>query len=382
LNETFGNSPMLERFINLKSVENSIESFFDNGSWVSIAVEAVAILVATAIINFLIDVIFKRIRIFLNNNNAKKEGFNWYIEIIKTVKLPIKKSLWVYSIALIVEYLCEGIKFPLTLLINNTAVVIIILIFGRAILRAINRVEDELLRSNGKDDNLVAVDRVTVDIVSKLFKAIVYVVGSLALMNAIGINISSILALGGISGLAIGFASKDLLSNFFGTIMIYLDKPFIIGENVRIDGKADNTGVVEKVDWRMTTIRTGEKKRLFIPNSIFSTATIENISRISHRVFQEDIMISYNNYDKILECLSNIKDLLKKNNEIDKKESVNIDIVEIYKDLAKIRIKFFCKITNLEKFSEFKNTILIVIAFNIKKMGLELALASCKKDII
>ena len=78
---------MLERFINLKSVENSIESFFDNGSWVSIAVEAVAILVATAIINFLIDVIFKRIRIFLNNNNAKKEGFNWYIEIIKTVKL-------------------------------------------------------------------------------------------------------------------------------------------------------------------------------------------------------------------------------------------------------------------------------------------------------
>ena len=62
------------------------------------------------------------------------------------------------------------------------------------------------------------------------------------------------LALGGVSGIAVGFAAKDLLANFFGALMIYLDKPFKIGDWVRSSDK-EIEGIVEAIGWRQTRIR-------------------------------------------------------------------------------------------------------------------------------
>ena len=92
------------------------------------------------------------------------------------------------------------------------------------------------------------------------------------------INLSAVLAFGGVGGLVVGFAAKDLLSNFFGGLMIYLDRPFSVGEHIRSPDR-EIEGTVEHIGWRLTKIRALDKTPIYVPNSIFSTIAIANPSR-------------------------------------------------------------------------------------------------------
>ncbi len=89
------------------------------------------------------------------------------------------------------------------------------------------------------------------------------------------INITTLLAGAGVIGLAVAFAARDTLSNFFGTIVILADRPFRVGDRVKINAI---DGVVEDVGMRSTRIRTEDESVFSIPNSIMVTSPIENIS--------------------------------------------------------------------------------------------------------
>ena len=73
--------------------------------------------------------------------------------------------------------------------------------------------------------------------------------------------------------IAIGFAAKDLLSNFFGGLFIYLDRPFAVGDWIRSPDR-EIEGTVEQIGWRVTRIRTFDKRPLYIPNSVFSQISV------------------------------------------------------------------------------------------------------------
>jgi small-conductance mechanosensitive channel len=78
-----------------------------------------------------------------------------------------------------------------------------------------------------------AVDRTTVDALSKLGRVSVVILAALVILQTLGFSISGVLAFGGIGGIAMGFAAKDMLANFFGGLTIYLDRPFTVGEWIR-----------------------------------------------------------------------------------------------------------------------------------------------------
>jgi len=80
-------------------------------------------------------------------------------------------------------------------------------------------------------------------------------------MQTLGYSISGVLAFGGIGGIAVGFAARDLLANFFGGFMIYMDRPFDVGDWIRSPDQ-EIEGTVEKIGWRLTTIRTFDKRPL------------------------------------------------------------------------------------------------------------------------
>ena len=101
-------------------------------------------------------------------------------------------------------------------------------------------------------------------------------------MQALGYSISGVLAFGGIGGIAVGFAAKDLLANFFGGLMIYLDRPFSVGDWIRSPDK-NIEGTVEEIGWRLTRIRTFDKRPLYVPNSTFTQISVENPSRMLNR---------------------------------------------------------------------------------------------------
>lgn len=138
------------------------------------------------------------------------------------------------------------------------------------------------------------VDLQKIDMIGKLFSIITLLIATILLMQTFGVGFGALATVGGLGGIIVGFSTKDLFSNFFGLFSIYLDKPFIIGDEITVLDKSIN-GIVEDIGLRITTIRTSNNKTVvYLPNSIFNTSIIENNSRVTNRMFCQDIKISHN----------------------------------------------------------------------------------------
>ena len=131
-------------------------------------------------------------------------------------------------------------------------------------------------------------DVTTVFALSKLSRLVIFVVTVITVAHTLGFNVGALLALGGVGGIAVGLAAKDLLANFFGGLTIYLDRPFSVGDWIRSPDKSIE-GTVEYISWRHTRIRAFNKNPIYVPNAVFTTIVVENPSRMSHRRLKETV---------------------------------------------------------------------------------------------
>lgn len=121
--------------------------------------------------------------------------------------------------------------------------------------------------------------------------------------------VSSILAGLGIGSLAVALAAKDTIANFFGSLVILADKPFELGDRIKV-GAAD--GVVESLGFRSTRLRTLEGHLVTIPNGELANQTVEDISKRPHFRRIANLTITYDTPpEKVQEALEIVKDVLK-----------------------------------------------------------------------
>ena len=111
---------------------------------------------------------------------------------------------------------------------------------------------------------------------SRTLKVLVVVVGSLIGLQNFGVNVTALLAGLGIGGIALAFAAQDTVANVFGTITIILDRPFKLGDAVKI---GDTEGTIEEVGFRSTRIRTPYNSVISLPNSVVAKEKIDNLSQ-------------------------------------------------------------------------------------------------------
>jgi MscS family membrane protein len=146
--------------------------------------------------------------------------------------------------------------------------------FAWAAYRMINVLDYLMKELAARSDNNL--DDMMVNLVRKALKIIVASVAVLFIGQSIlGINITTLLAGAGVCGLAVAFAAKETIANFFGSVMIILDKPFSVGQLVK---SGDIDGIVESVGFRSTRIRTHQGHLLSVPNSKMADSVIENVS--------------------------------------------------------------------------------------------------------
>jgi MscS family membrane protein len=112
-------------------------------------------------------------------------------------------------------------------------------------------------------------------VLRKFFVSLVWIIAAVLVLRVLGYNISALLAGLGLGGAALALASKDTLSNFFGSITVFVDKPFRINDRIRI-GNYD--GVITEIGIRTSRLRTLENRTVVIPNSLFTSSPIENVS--------------------------------------------------------------------------------------------------------
>ncbi len=163
-------------------------------------------------------------------------------------------------------------------------------------------------------------DDVVVPIVQKGAAFTIWSLGIVVGLNNVGYDVGAVLAGLGIGGLAFAIAAKDTVSNMFGGLTIFIDKPFSIHERVRIKGI---DGKIEDIGLRTTKLRTMEGRRVTIPNSSFIDNPVENITSEPTRKIAQTIKLAHtNNYTKVGEAITFIKMILDKNKNIDKEQSI------------------------------------------------------------
>jgi len=160
---------------------------------------------------------------------------------------------------------------------------------GWFIYRLISVIEHFLLHWTSKthsqlDDQLVPLIRKTLRLV------VVIMVGLFIAQNIFNWNIAALLAGLGLGGLAFALAAKDMIANLFGSVTIFADRPFQIGDRVIVDGQ---DGVVEEVGFRSSKLRTLSGHLVTVPNSVVANTTVENIAARPYLKRSVDIGVTY-----------------------------------------------------------------------------------------
>ena len=215
-------------------------------------------------------------------------------------------------------------------------------------------------------------DYTTVNAVSKLSRAVVIITAVLIAMQSMGYSISGVLAFGGVGGIAVGFAAKDLLANFFGGFIIHLDRPFKVGDWVRSPDR-NIEGTVEHIGWRLTPIRTFDKRPLYVPNAAFTTIAVENPSRMTNRRIYETIGIRYADVGQMATIVDDIKAMLQQHEDIDSDQTLIVNFLAFNASSLDIMVYTFTKTTQWVQFHEVKQDVLLKISDIIEGYGAEVA---------
>lgn len=142
--------------------------------------------------------------------------------------------------------------------------------------------------------------------------------------------------------------------------MIYLDRPFKVGDWVRSPDQ-EIEGTVEKIGWRLTTIRTFDKRPLYVPNQVFTNVSVQNPSRMSHRRIYETVGLRYDDSNQLEQIISNVKSMLMTHAEIDNTQTMIVNFNAFGSSSLDFFIYTFTKTTNWIKYHEVKQDVLLQI---------------------
>ncbi len=332
--------------------------------------QVLAIVIATIVTNHIIRHILNKLKI-----QVEKTSNVWDDALLQSAYLPIRLIVWLIGLTLILAILHTQHNLEvLSSFFFQFRKIAFVLVVALFLYRLIYHIHQGILayKSNDKAENNSRLDPASLEAISKLLRLSVVIVTSLSILQVLGYSISGILAFGGMGGIAVGFAAKDLLANFFGGLMIYLDKPFKVGDWIRSPDR-EIEGVVENIGWRISRIRTFDKRPLYIPNSLFANIIVENPSRMSNRRIKENIGIRYDDWRKMASIIAEVKAMLRNHPDIDSRQTLICNFNAFNESSIDFLIYTFTKTTDWITYHQVKQDVLFKIFAIIDNHGAEIA---------
>lgn len=341
---------------------NKIKEMVINNGWM---IQVFLVVFATLCVNFLENRIYHYLQ-----PRLLKEDSVWRNAFVQAIHKPLVLIIWATGLlmASYVFYLHTdnpALKQIMEHVINLASILAIFWF----VLLFIKYVSSGYLESH---PDRLHVDKTSVYAIANVLRISVVITGVLFILQTFGVKISVLLAFGGVGGLAVGFAAKDLLANFFGGLMIYLDRPFSVGEWIRSPEK-NIEGTVEQIGWRLTRLRTFDKRPLFVPNGLFSTIPVENASRMQNRRIDTIVGLRYDDAEKMSTVLVDIREMLKNHEGIDKAQRIMVNFVEFGPSSLNIRVYTFTETTEWQKFQDIREDVFFKIIKIISKHGAQCA---------
>jgi len=270
------------------------------------------------------SVVFAKIIMWLAKNIVRKITKKTKSKIddilIDMLEEPLAFAIIIFGI----WYALKLLAFPEGLEKFISQVYYILIIFDVAWL--LNRLVEAIIKEYLKplvEKSDTDLDDQLLPIISKSVKVTIWILAIIIGLNNAGYNIGALLAGMGIGGLALAMAAKDSVSNIFGGVTIFTDKPFTIKDRVVIDGI---DGTVEEIGIRSTRIRKLDGRLVTIPNSKFTGNKIENISSEPNRKVSINLGLTYDTTpENIQKALDILKDIRQKNESLEDKEVIGFN---------------------------------------------------------
>ena len=341
---------------------------FDDLNVTIIAVTSLLVAFALAILVF-ISLGYVRSKFKVNSN--------WY-ELINIIRQPITYLV-----------LLNGILENLSLFISESFQqwiasvdtlqnLLIIATLLWILIRYIGYIERRIVDRASSDGTVLLpiikekVERGTLHLLFKIIRAIIAVIALLMILQAFGVSIAGLLAFGGVGGIVVGFAARDLISNTFSGLRIFWSRPFDVGDWIKCVSQ-NVEGVVESIGWQITQIRTFDKRPLYVPNSLLADSVIENPQRMTNRRVYEYFGVRYSDIKVVPAILKDVRQLLDEHPHItnDLIRMVNLDRFGAYS----VDFFIYCMTatTNWKEYHEVKEDILLKVAEIIHKHDADFA---------
>ena len=289
-------------FLQIEFLENSIKSYIIFGSIILLG-----LFLKSLISSYLRKIIYKLVG-DKSNSDGKSEFDN-------LLKKPLN-----YFLLIIIFYLSfNQLNFPeswdlvssneigLKMILEKGVSLLILITVFWTLLRVVDYIGDRLKFKAEKTESKV--DDQLIPFAIEIGKVLVVIFGALILLsNVFNVDITALAAGLGVGGVAIALASKESLENLLGSFTIFFDKPFQVGDIITV---GSITGVVEKVGFRSTRVRTFDKSLVTIPNKNLINSELDNLSLKPVRKVKIDIGLTYNTtVDQIKNIVKDIQDLV------------------------------------------------------------------------
>ncbi len=289
-------------FLQIEFLENSIKSYLIFGF-----ILLLGLLLKSFISSYFRKIIYKIVG-DSSNENGKSEFDN-------LLKKPLN-----YFLLIIIFYLSfNQLTFPeswnlvssneigLKMILEKGVSLLILITVFWTLLKVVDYIGDRLKFKAQKTESKV--DDQLIPFAIEIGKVLIVIFGVLILLsNVFSVDVTALAAGLGVGGVAIALASKESLENLLGSFTIFFDKPFQVGDIITV---GSITGVVEKVGFRSTRVRTFDKSLVTIPNKNLINSELDNLSLKPVRKVKIDIGLTYNTtVDQIKNIVKEIQDLV------------------------------------------------------------------------
>lgn len=356
--------------MNSVTLIEQMDTWFDRLIGQTAFYEVLMVALATVVLEFICYFMIKKAKKTMQKN-PKLLWETAFFSALHTPLVFLVMVLGVLFIADVIRYYYANLKF---LALAGSIRYLAIILFGAWFSwRFITELRTRYIQRI--DLQQTKVDRTTVSSLSKLAKTLVLFFTLLMTLQTFNIKVSGILMFGGVGTAALAFAAKDLLANFFGGMIVYLDRPFKVGDWVRSPDR-NIEGTVEDIGWRLTKIRTFDKRPLYVPNSVFNNISIENPSRMSNRRIYHKIGLRYQDAGKVSAILADVEAMLRSHPAIDTKQLLMAKLVEFAPSSLTFMVYTFTKTTKWVDFQEIQQDVFLKIIDIVLKHKAEFAFPS------
>ncbi len=281
--------------------------------WIKLVFSLVVLGVVLLFERILYSIIRKRLDRITEENRPP----TWPEVLLGAVYKPLALFIWIYGAYTALSPIFLHLDMPWeTNVLKDTAKQIAdtggLLALIWFVVRVFRLVDLELERRAQSPESRI--DDLEASLIGKTLRWIVILFGALVVFQYVtGIAAGPLIASLGIGGLAIALAAKESISNMFGTVTIVFDKPFKVGDRIKLD---DFDGFVEAVGYRSTRLRLWNGNLLTVPNQRVISSTVENFARRRHIWWRTDITITYDTPpDKVDKAVQRIKEILAEDEE-------------------------------------------------------------------